>query len=104
MTGEKRVVRVGIASIRVPLQAQLQGTTLLPKGIGKRLDKRPAKRWQGIGWERSQYARGADLGDQRYGRAPRCCASRPSAPRFGSYLLYVGDNTADPHYPIDLLV
>jgi hypothetical protein len=31
MTGEKRVVRVGIGNIRVLLQTKLQGTALLPE-------------------------------------------------------------------------
>ena len=77
MTGEKRVVRVGV-NIRVLLQAQLQGTALLPEAIGEGLAKRPAKRWQGIRWERCQCTRGADFGDQRHGGAPGCRASRPT--------------------------
>jgi len=49
MTGEKRVVRVGVTDIRVLLQAQLQRTTLVPETIGEGFVKRPAKSWQGIG-------------------------------------------------------
>ena len=44
MTGEKRVVRVGVTDIRVLLQAKLQRTTLVPEAIGEGLAKRPAKR------------------------------------------------------------
>src|SRR5260221_10944005 len=95
MTAEKRVVRVGVANIRVPLQAKLQGNALLPEGIGKGLAKRPAKRWQGRGGERSQCARGADLRDQRHGGAPRGRASRPSAARFGDERRDVGMKSGD---------
>src|SRR5258708_26513537 len=66
MTGETRVVRVRVTNIRELLQRM----ALLPEAIGEGLAKGPAKRWQGIGWERRQCARGADLGDQRNGRAP----------------------------------
>ena len=36
MTDEKRVVRVGIATIRALLQAKLQGAAVPAEGIGKR--------------------------------------------------------------------
>ena len=53
MTGQKRVLRIGVADIRAPLQAKLQCiTALLPEGIGKGLAKHAAKRRQGFGWER----------------------------------------------------
>jgi len=52
MTGEKRVVRVGVADIRELLQAKLQRTTLVPEAIGEGLAKRAAKRWQGVGRKR----------------------------------------------------
>src|SRR5260370_7238611 len=81
MTGEKGVVRVGVTNIPELLQAQLQRTALLPEAIGEGLAKRTAKRWQGIGWDRCQCARGADLGDQRNGRAPGRRGSRPPPPR-----------------------
>src|SRR5258708_32242728 len=79
MTGEKRVVRVRVTNIRELLQRM----ALLPEAIGEGLAKGPAKRWQGIGWERAQSARGADLGDQRNRRAPGLRGSRPPAARFG---------------------
>src|SRR5260370_39697993 len=78
MTGEKRVVRVRVTNIR----ELLQRVALLPEAIGEGLAKGPAKRWQGIGWERRQSARGADLGDQRKGRAPGRRRSRPPPARF----------------------
>jgi hypothetical protein len=77
MTGEKRVVRVGITDIRV--QAKLQRTALFAEAIGEGFAKRPAKRWQGIEWERCQCARGADFGNQRHRRAPGRRGSRPPA-------------------------
>src|SRR6202048_4275591 len=95
MMGEKRVMRVGVTNIRVLLQAQLQRTALLPEGIDEGLAKRPAKRWQGIGWERCQCARGADLGDQCHGGAPGCRGSRPSTARFGGERCDVGVKSGD---------
>src|SRR5882757_9770946 len=95
MTGEKRVMRVGVTNIRVLLQAQLQRTALLPEGIDEGLAKRPAKRWQGRGGERCQCARGVDLSDQRYGSAPGCRGSRPSAARFGDERCDVGMKRGD---------
>src|SRR5258705_11481708 len=77
MTSEKRVVRVRVTNMRELLQRM----ALLPEAIGEGLGKGPAKRWQGIGWEGRQCARGADLGDQRNGRAPGRRRSRsPAAP------------------------
>src|SRR5260221_9411210 len=70
MTGEKRVVRVRVANIRVLLQAKLQRTTLVPEAIGEGFAKRPAKKWQGIGWGRCQCARASYLGKQRHPPAP----------------------------------
>src|SRR5258708_416163 len=93
MTGEKRVVRVGVT--RELLQAQLQRTALLPETIPYGLANRPAKRWQGIGWERCQCARGADLGDQRHSRAPGRRASRPPAACFGEERRHVGMKSGD---------
>ena len=95
MAGEKRVVVVSVGNIRVPLQAKLQRTALLPEAIGEGLAKRTAKRWQGIGWKRCQCARGADLGDQRHGGAPGCRTSRPSAARFGDERRDVGMKSGD---------
>src|SRR5258707_766016 len=94
MTGEKRVVRVGVTNTRELLQAQLQRTALLPETIGEGLANRPAKRWQGIGRERCQSARGADLGDQRHHGAPGRRASRPPA-RFGDERRDVGMKSGD---------
>jgi hypothetical protein len=96
VTDEKRVVRVGIADIRVLLQAKLQGSALLPEGIGPEdIGKRPAKRRQGRSGERCQCARGADLGDQRHGGAAGCRASRPAAARFGCERRDVGMKSGD---------
>src|SRR6266853_158174 len=95
MTGEKRVVRVRVTNIPELLQAQLQRTALLPEAIGECLAKRTAKRWQGIGWERCQCARGADLGDQGNGRAPGRRGSRPPAARFGDERRDVGTKSGD---------
>src|SRR5712672_4300401 len=91
MTGEKRVVRVRVTNIRELLQRM----ALLPEAIGEGLAKGPAKRPPGIGWERRQCARGADLGDQRYGGAPGCRASRPSVARFGGERCDVGVKSGD---------
>src|SRR6266478_3118585 len=95
MAGEKRVVVVSVGNIRVPLQAKLQRTALLPEAIGEGLAKRFAKRWQGRGGERCQCARGADLGDQCHGGAPGCRASRPSLARFGGERRDVGTKSGD---------
>src|SRR6202140_4825145 len=95
MTGEKRVLRVGVTNIPELLEAQLQRPALLPAAIGEGLAKRPAQRWQGIGWERCQCARGADFGDQRNGRAPGRRGSRPPAARFGDERRDVGTKSGD---------
>src|ERR1700680_5293895 len=95
MTGEKRVVQVGVASIRVLLQAKLQRMALLPEAIGEGLAKHTAKRWQSRGGERCQCARCTDLGDQRHGRAPGCRASRPSVARLGGERRDVGMKSGD---------
>src|SRR5260370_30703733 len=91
MTGEKRVVRICVTNIR----ELLQRTAPLPEGSGEGLAKRPAKRWQRSGGERCQCARGADLGDQRHGRAPGRRGSRPSAARFGEERRDVGMKSGD---------
>src|SRR5258707_10102039 len=91
MTGEKRVVGVRVTNMRELLQRM----ALLPEAIGEGLAKGPAKRWQGIGWERRQCARGADLGDQRNGRAPSRRGSRPSTARFGDERRDVGMKRGD---------
>ena len=53
ITGQKRVVRIDVADIGVPLQTTLQrSTALLPKGLGKGLAKRAAERRQNLDWER----------------------------------------------------
>src|SRR5712671_1219875 len=95
MTGEKRVVRIGAPHVHVPLQARLQCTALLLETIGEDLAKRRAKSWQGIGWERCQCARGADLGDQRYSRAPGRRGSCPPAARFRDERRDVGTKSGD---------
>src|SRR6202049_5143151 len=95
MTGEKRVVQVGVASIRVLLQAKLQRMALLPEAIGEGLAKPTAKRWQSRGGERCQCARCTDLGDQRHGRAPGCRASRPSVARLGGERRDLGIKSGD---------
>src|SRR6266853_6470669 len=95
MTGEKRVVWVGVTDIRVLLQAKLQRAALFAEAIGEGLAKRPAQRWQGIGWERRQCARGADLGDQRNGRAPGRRGSRSPAARFGDERRDIGTKSGD---------
>src|SRR5712672_4721640 len=91
MTGEKRVVRVRVTNIRELLQRM----ALLPEAIGEGLAKGPAKRWQGIGWERRQCARGADLGDQGNGRAPGRRGSRSPAARFGDERRDIGTKSGD---------
>src|SRR5450755_921218 len=95
MTGEKRVVRVDVANIGVLLQAKLQRTALLLEGIGEGLANRVAERCQGVGWERCQCARGADIGDQCHGRAPGCRGSRPPATRLGEERRDVGMKRGD---------
>src|SRR5258708_16072221 len=88
MTGEKRVVRVRVTNMRELLQRM----PLLPEAIGEGLAKGPAKRWPGIGWERRQCARGADLGDQRNRRAPARRGSRSPAARFGDKRVHISTN------------
>src|SRR6266436_8596876 len=95
MTGEKRVVRVGVTDIRVLLQAKLQRTTLVPEAICEGLAKPPAKRWQGVGRTRCQCAGGADFRDQCHRRAPSRRGSRPSTARFGDQRRDVGMKRGD---------
>src|SRR5260221_3715098 len=95
MTGEKRVVRVGVIDISVLLQAKLQRTTLVPEAIGEGLAKRRAKSWQGVGQKRCQCAGGADVRVQRHRRAPGRRGSRPSTARFGDERRNVGMKSGD---------
>src|SRR5271155_3375442 len=95
MAGEERVVRVGAANIRAPLQAKPQRIAVLSEAIGEGLAKRFAKRWQGRSGKRRQRARGADFGDQRHGGAPGRRASRPSIARFGAERRDVGMKSGD---------
>src|SRR5258705_13177585 len=96
MTGEKRVVGVRVTNMRELLQRM----ALLPEAIGEGLAKGPGKSWQGIGWERRQCARGADLGDQRNGRAPGRRGSRSPAPRFGDRRRDIGTKRGDLAHPV----